>query len=535
MPLLGTSSVSLEIKPYEAERLADLLHQVRTAAQQEPEGYTAFMRAAPSLHYMSLSITKSHLLDPLLVIEVNYDLPAGRFWLELDAALGPQIREMLRCCKRPRGSDAKLYDAVTEEGTRLSVAAYLERRAAVPSVYHHGNRGLVRARIVAERDLFEATRKEISANEAKWRKLSPSDLHKAMRDALLPQFPWLARPAASRFTRGERVGDYLKFAAAVVAVLLVLALPGFVAAQLMTMRWFLILTALAASLIGTGLYRLRGPVDGTETGDGASLIATLLSRWKLLAAAIAVYLVTVAASGTFAVMVLGEMPLREAWSTTIEPLLLSLLFTATVVAPGLVLWLRRLELDDSTQHRPHVEPEMLAEMARREDWLNQNHMISIVPLKPGSLRSIAVRAGHFLLKLYLRMKITDGYLGGMRTIHFAHWAFVDNGARLMFHSNYDLSWEAYLDDFIEKAHEGLTLAWSNGLGFPPTRMLVGDGASHGRLFKAWARQSMGYTSFWYCAYPNLIVDQIERNYRIAKGLHQPSLGNAEAAQWLNDL
>ena len=32
-----------------------------------------------------------------------------------------------------------------------------------------------------------------------------------------------------------------------------------------------------------------------------------------------------------------------------------------------------------------------------------------------------------------------------------------------------------------------------------------------------------------------VLDQIARNWRIAKGLHQPRLGKAEAARWLNDL
>ncbi|WP_164209517.1 hypothetical protein, partial [Stenotrophomonas maltophilia] len=80
-------------------------------------------------------------------------------------------------------------------------------------------------------------------------------------------------------------------------------------------------------------------------------------------------------------------------------------------------------------------------------------------------------------------KTRQGYLGSMRTIHFAHWARVNNNSRLMFFSNFDQTWESYLDDFIEKAHAGLTLAWSCGVGFPPTRFLVKDGASHGRQFK----------------------------------------------------
>jgi hypothetical protein len=103
----------------------------------------------------------------------------------------------------------------------------------------------------------------------------------------------------------------------------------------------------------------------------------------------------------------------------------------------------------------------------------------------------------------------------MRTIHFAHWAMVNNKSRLMFFSNFDQTWESYLDDFIEKAHAGLTLAWCCGVGFPPTRFLVKDGASHGRQFKEWARHSMTVSRFWYSAYKDLTAEQIERNFRIA--------------------
>ena len=110
----------------------------------------------------------------------------------------------------------------------------------------------------------------------------------------------------------------------------------------------------------------------------------------------------------------------------------------------------------------------------------------------------------------------------MRTIHFAHWAFVSNGSRLMFFSNFDHNWESYLDDFI-KAHGGLTLAWGSCVGFPPTRFLVLDGASHGRQFKAWARHSMAVSRFWFSAYKDYTVDQIERHARIANGLRKPTL------------
>jgi hypothetical protein len=123
----------------------------------------------------------------------------------------------------------------------------------------------------------------------------------------------------------------------------------------------------------------------------------------------------------------------------------------------------------------------------------------------------------------------------MRTIHFAHLALVNNGNRLVFFSNFDGSWESYLDDFIEKAHGGLTLAWCNGVGFPPARFLIFDGASHGRRFKAWARHSMDVSRFWFSAYKDFTVNQIERQSRVAEGLRRTTLGKTEALQWAQDL
>jgi hypothetical protein len=196
---------------------------------------------------------------------------------------------------------------------------------------------------------------------------------------------------------------------------------------------------------------------------------------------------------------------------------------------------RWLERHDSSQDAPPIDEEVMRQMAQREDWIPQNHMGSVVLIKPGVLRKIVIRAGHLGLGLFLRVTATDGYLGSMRTVHFAHWAFANNTSRLMFLSNFDQSWESYLDDFIEKASGGLTLAWGCSVGFPATRFLIQDGARHGRKFKAQGRHSMAISRFWYSAYWELTVDQIERNNRIANGLRRPSLSKEEAAAWINDL
>src|SRR6185436_5397309 len=113
-----------------------------------------------------------------------------------------------------------------------------------------------------------------------------------------------------------------------------------------------------------------------------------------------------------------------------------------VIVPGVVLWLRWLERRDSSHDAPPVDEDVMRQMAQREDWIPQNHMGSAVLARPGILRMIVIRAGHLGLGLFLRVVATDGYLGSMRTVHFAHWALANNKSRLLFFSNFDQSWEA---------------------------------------------------------------------------------------------
>ncbi len=161
-------------------------------------------------------------------------------------------------------------------------------------------------------------------------------------------------------------------------------------------------------------------------------------------------------------------------------------------------------------------------------------MASLVLIRPGVMRATVIRVGHLGLHLLLRVlpEARQGYLGAMRTVHFAHWAFLNNRSRLIFVSNFDHSWGSYLDDFIEKAHAGLTLAWGCSTGFPRTSWLVRGGAADGRRFKTYALASRAVSRFWYSAYPWLTVDRIERNAEIVKGLRRSRLGPKEAQAWL---
>ncbi|MGA8411437.1 MAG: hypothetical protein WB756_06735 [Xanthobacteraceae bacterium] len=558
-----TLSVVLEVAPESARPLLKIIEQVSGAEETwrpgDTELYSRLKWGVPSLHFMSMSVFHGADYDPIFVIEVNFDGPPGPFWAQLEATLGPNLRLMLRCCKRPADSSGPLYDAVTKTGTSYPVAPYLERKTLTPSVFHHGNRGLERARILNDADLFLATRTELAQADPTipnpYRGITAQAIHKKLRAALLSKFPWLDTPAPARISPAERLVDLLKFSAYVFVALFCLSIPGLALAAIMTPWKFIILFGCAALLVGAFLWRIKAPRagEGAPTRSGGLTVKSLSSENKLLSPAnpwglvfwVAVFLVAYVAVASAAIFVVS-VPLSFAAAlitgTVISDQLGSIICSVVLglcslafTIPALVLWLRVLERRDSSQDAPPVDLRELRKMTHREDWIPQNHMGSVVLVKPGVLRMALFRAGHRGLGLLLRVQATDGYLGSMRTIHFAHWAFVNNSSRLMFFSNFDNSWDSYLDDFIEKAHGGLTLAWGSGVGFPPTRFLVLDGASHGRQFKAWARHSMAVSRFWFSAYKDLTVNQIERNARIADGLRKRTLTAKEADAWARDL
>jgi hypothetical protein len=165
-----------------------------------------------------------------------------------------------------------------------------------------------------------------------------------------------------------------------------------------------------------------------------------------------------------------------------------------------------------------------------EDNIVQNHLASLIPVKTGLFRRTLLPFVLFVVNLVARTS-TKGELSGIPSIHFAHWSLVDGGSRLLFLSNYDGSWENYLDDFIDKASVGLTGIWSNTEGFPRTRFLTRDGARNGTRFKQWARWAQSPTLAWYSAYQDLTVQAIDNNSAIREELLTP-LQSPQVQAWL---
>jgi hypothetical protein len=148
-----------------------------------------------------------------------------------------------------------------------------------------------------------------------------------------------------------------------------------------------------------------------------------------------------------------------------------------------------------------------------EDRVDQNGLTHLVALKPGRYRPFALKMMVYLVTAASDAGALSGRLGGIQTIHFARWVVLPD-RRLLFFSNYDGSWEAYLGEFIDKAAIGLTMIWTHSVWFPKTRLLLFRGARDEEAFKTWTRAHQVPTQVWYSAYPTLSVGDVLKNGEI---------------------
>jgi Dyp-type peroxidase family len=200
-----------------------------------------------------------------------------------------------------------------------------------------------------------------------------------------------------------------------------------------------------------------------------------------------------------------------------------------VAAPIAYLRFRRKEKDDVPDDLA-PSAALVADIMERENRCTQNHLAAVSTMKPGFLRRLVLRTVFWSIGVSARY-YRPGTLQGIGTIHFARWVLLPGTDKLLFFSNYSGSWESYLEDFILRAHEGLTSVWSNTQGFPRTENLVFGGAEHGDQFKSWGRRQQHPTRFWYSAYPDLTTERVRINAEIRNGLAAAST-EAAAARWL---
>jgi Dyp-type peroxidase family len=205
------------------------------------------------------------------------------------------------------------------------------------------------------------------------------------------------------------------------------------------------------------------------------------------------------------------------------------LVVGLIAAPIAYLRFRRKEKDDAADTR-NPSATAVGEIMERENRCAQNHLAAVSTMKPGMLRRLVLRIVFWSIGVSTRY-FRPGTLQGVGTIHFARWILLPATDKLLFFSNYGGSWESYLEDFILRAHEGLTGVWSNTEGFPKTENLAFGGAEHGDQFKIWGRRQQHPTRFWYSAYPTLTTDRVRINAAIRHGFATAST-EAAAALWL---
>ncbi len=203
-------------------------------------------------------------------------------------------------------------------------------------------------------------------------------------------------------------------------------------------------------------------------------------------------------------------------------LAIGLLAAAIFWAGALWLAVRALNQLEATDPPDTRDPDLARRLAiaARENapGHEQSHIISCSDFKPGLLRRCTFAFAMWGIKVFATHYTRPGFILTMGTIHFARWLRLPDAEKLIFFSNYDGTWESYLEDFITKAHAGQTAAWGHGVGFPPARNLIGEGAKNGDLFKRWVRRQQRLTHVWYSALPDLTLDRIRAQALIHHGL-----------------
>jgi hypothetical protein len=208
------------------------------------------------------------------------------------------------------------------------------------------------------------------------------------------------------------------------------------------------------------------------------------------------------------------------------------LYVGGIAGAALAIYgvLREHELTEPAKTDTNVERGL--EHAEDEDFTIRNQLTHLVEIKPGLFRKWTLAAVLAAVELRARFEFYKGDLGGIETIHCAYWAVLDGPKpRLLFISNYDGSWERYLDDFIEEAGGGMTAVWSNTVEFPRSKNLLEEGVQNERVFKAWTREHQVRTIVWYAAKPDVSIRNVLDNSRLRDGL-RGSMTEAQAIEWL---
>jgi hypothetical protein len=155
---------------------------------------------------------------------------------------------------------------------------------------------------------------------------------------------------------------------------------------------------------------------------------------------------------------------------------------------------------EPVSRRDEVVSKIDWEGAPTEDLVAQNQLTLVTVVRPDRLPQL--QAVLEVIELYARRLAEEGSLAGIRTIHTVRWALLDGGKRLLLASNYDGTWESYIDEFAELILSGLNAIWESSYGFPEL------GAQDVAAFKHFLRCHQAPANVFYSAYPRTTIPNI---------------------------
>jgi hypothetical protein len=133
----------------------------------------------------------------------------------------------------------------------------------------------------------------------------------------------------------------------------------------------------------------------------------------------------------------------------------------------------------------------------REDVVTQNQLTLVTEVDPRYVDR--VKAVMSAIDSYAKRLSPPGSLIGISTIHFVRWLLIDDDKRLMMLSDYDGSWESYIDEFAEMILSGLDAIWETSFGYPA------DGARDLPAFKRFLRTHQVPSDVFFSAYPDATI------------------------------
>lgn len=154
-----------------------------------------------------------------------------------------------------------------------------------------------------------------------------------------------------------------------------------------------------------------------------------------------------------------------------------------------------------------------------EDQMAQNQFLTLHAIHPGFLGINALILKFLLYLAAGRARKAKGNLSGISTIHSLRWVIIPKGILsrahvpyLLFESNYNGSWDSYVDDFVQYAYHRMNLIWGKCTNYRSR------GAQDTEWFKQHIRNYLFPAQAYYSAYPDLSVHNIITSLRVAEVL-----------------